>query len=158
MISVTDGRWSSSSRVGCWGIWSSPVAPTDEGLLSNLLKCSSHHSLKASWSLIGVVHHLIVNGWVQIMMAQRQSSELQRTVWNYLSLHMFALHLPFCPTNGLSSHAVTSRPVLWDAWICLPWIWSLGHVANLHKPGSSHVAAEWCLNHSHWTNPDVHVF
>ena len=27
---------------------------TDEGLLSKLLKCSTHHSLKASWSLISV--------------------------------------------------------------------------------------------------------
>ena len=95
LISMIDGGRSSSSRVGCW---SSAVALTDEGLFSKLLKCSAHHSFNISWSLISV---------------EPLANSNSKAVKSCLEVFESALdHLPFYPTNGLSSHAVPSGLVL----------------------------------------------
>ena len=157
MISRTDGRWSSSSTVGCWGIWSGPVALTDEGLFSKLLKCSAHHSLKASRSFFSFDPSADSKG---VGPDHVDPYTVFRTLKNFLELFESAY---FCTSYAFLSHIwsfilwVTSGFVLWDVWICLPWIWSLGYFATPHRPGSLHVAAKQYICHSHWTNPDVHI-
>ena len=109
MILSTDGWWSSSSRVGCWGICSSVVV---------LLKCCDHHSLKDSWSFISVDPSADSKGvgpdceglWVIF----RALKSYFGVVWICVLLHFICLSVPSMVFHLTQS---PSGLVLWDVWI-----------------------------------------
>ena len=157
LISMTDGWWSNSSTVVCWGICSRAVALTDEGLFSKLLKCSVHCSLNASWCLISIDPSADSKGVSPDYVGPYTAFRALKNCWELFE------SVYFCTSSALLPHQwsfILHSPF----WACplrylnfLPWIWSLGHFTTPHRPGSWHVAAECYTHHSHQTNPDVHI-